>query len=98
MPWRTVSSSDPSCSRPFSGSPNLGRSVEVPGLGIAQKVILVVGEAAEEEGAANQDDRGCPSETIGPVIDVIHNRIIMKPEGLCVFHGVDYQGDDLEYS
>lgn len=22
----------------------------------------------------------------------------MKPEGLCVFHGVDYQGDDLEYS
>lgn len=56
------------------------------------------GEAAEEERATNQDDRGCPSEAIGPVVDVINSGIIMKPEGLCVLHGIDNQGDDLEYS
>lgn len=98
-PWRTLSSSDASCSRLFSGSPStLGRCIEVPGLCIAQKVILVVGEAAEEERATNQDDRGCPSEAVGPVVDVINSGIIMKPEGLCVLHGIDNQGDDLEYS
>lgn len=78
--------------------PTLRRRVEVPGLGITQKVILVVGEAAEEEGAANQDDGGCPSEAVGPVIDVVNSGVIMKPEGLCVLHGIDHQGDDLEYS
>lgn len=98
-PRSTLSSSDPSCSRVFSGSPStLGRCIEVPGLCIAQEVILVVGEAAEEEGATNQDDRGCPSKAIGPVVDVINSGIIMKPEGLCVLHGIDNQGDDLEYS
>lgn len=63
----------------FSGGlpPTLGRRVEVPGLGITQKVILVVGEAAEEEGTANQDDGGCPSKAVGPVIDVINSRVIM---------------------
>lgn len=78
--------------------PALGRRVEVPGLGSTQKVILVVREAAEEEGTANQDDRGRPSEAIGPVIDVVNSRVIMKPEGLGVLHGIDYQRDDLEYS
>lgn len=77
--------------------PTLGWGIEVPGLGGPQKVILVVGEAAEEEGTTNQDDGGRPSEAIGPVIDVINSRVIVKPEGLCVLHGVDYQGDDLEY-
>lgn len=78
--------------------PTLGSRVEVPGLGVPHNVILVVGEAAEEEGTANQDDGGRPPEAIGPVIDVIHSRVIVKPEGLCVLHRVDYQGDDLEYS
>lgn len=38
--------------------PTLGGGVEVPGLGIAQEVVFVVGEAAEEEGTADQDNRG----------------------------------------
>lgn len=76
----------------------LGRCVEVPGLGVAQKVIFIVGEAAEEEGAANQDDGGRPPEAIGPVIDVSDSRVGMKAEGLSVLHGVDYQRNDLKYS
>lgn len=78
--------------------PTLGRCVEVPGLGIAQKVVFVVGEATEEEGAANQDDRGCPPKAVGPVIDVIDSGVGVKGEGLGVLHRVNYQGDDLEHS
>lgn len=99
--WRTVSSSGPILQQGFSWGglpPTLGRCVEVPGLGIAQQVILVVGEAAEEEGTADQDDGGCPSEAIGPVIDVIDSGITMKVKGLCVLHWIDDQGDDLENS
>lgn len=100
MAWRTVSCSGPILQQGFFQGlpPTLGGCVEVPGLGIAQKIILVVGKAAEEEGTANQDDCGRPSKAIGPVIDVIDSRIIMKPKGLCVLHGIDYQGDNLEYS
>lgn len=58
----------------------------------------MVGEAAAEEGTANQDDCGCQSKAIGPVIDVTDSRIIMKREGLFVLHGLDHQGGDLEYS
>lgn len=90
---------------PCSGSisarlspPALGRVVEVPGLGIAQQVIFVVGQAAEEEGTADHDNRGRPPETIGPVIDVKDRRAAVKVEGLGVLHGVNDQGDDLEHS
>lgn len=76
--------------------PHLGRRVEVPGLGIAQKVVFIVGEAAEEEGAADQDDGGRPPKAIGPVIDVSDGRVEMEVEGLRVLHRVDDQRDDLE--
>lgn len=78
-------------------TPTLGRCVEVPGLGITQKVIFVVGKATEEEGTADQDNRGRPPKTIGPVIDVSDSRVGMKVEGLGVLHRVNHQGDDLEY-
>lgn len=81
----------------FCSLPTLGGCVEVPGLGIAQKVIFIVGKATEEEGAADQDDRGRPPETIGPVIDVSDSGVDVKVEGLGVLHRVNYQGDDLEY-
>lgn len=78
--------------------PTLGGGVEVPGLGIAQEVVFVVGEAAEEERTADQDNRGRPPKAVGPVIDVIDSGVEMKGEGLGVLHGVNYQGDDLEHS
>lgn len=78
--------------------PTLGGGVEVARLGIAQEVVFVVGEAAEEEGTADQDNRGRPPKAIGPVIDVIDSGVEMKGESLGVPHGVDYQGDDLEHS
>ena len=78
--------------------PTLGRCVEVPGLGIAQQVIFIVGEATEEEGTADQDNSGCPPEAVGPVIDVSDSRVEVKVKGLSVLHRVNYQGDDLEHS
>ena len=82
----------------FCSFPTLGRCVEVPGLGIAQQVIFIVGKATEEEGTANQDNSGCPPEAIGPVIDVSDSRVEVKVKGLSVLHRVNYQGDDLEHS
>lgn len=82
----------------FCSLPTLGGCVEVPGLSIAQKVIFIVGKATEEEGTADQDNRGRPPKTIGPIIDVSDGRVGMKVEGLGVLHGVNYQGDDLEDS
>ena len=78
--------------------PTLGRCVEVPGLGIAQQVIFIVGEATEEEGTADQDNSGRPPEAVGPVIDVSDSRVEVKVKGLSVLHRVNYQGDDLEHS
>lgn len=78
--------------------PLLGRGVEVARLGVAQEVVFVVGEAAEEEGTADQDNRGRPPKAVGPVIVVVDRRVEMKGEGLGVPHGVNYQGDDLEHS
>lgn len=77
--------------------PSSGGRVEVAWLGVAQEVVLVVGEAAEEEGAADQDDGGRPAEAVGPVVDVGDGRVGVKAEGLGVLHGVDDQGDDLEH-
>lgn len=82
----------------FCSFPTLGRCVEVPGLGVAQEVIFVVGEATEEEGTADQDNCGRPPEAIGPVIDVSDSSVGMKVEGLGVLHRVNDQGDDLEHS
>ena len=82
----------------FCSFPTLGRCVEVPGLGIAQQVIFIVGKATEEEGTANQDNSGCPPEAIGPVIDASDSRVEVKVKGLSVLHRVNYQGDDLEHS
>lgn len=82
----------------FCSFPTLGRRVEVPGLGIAQEIIFIVGKATKEEGTADQDDCGCPPEAVGPVIDVSDVIVVMKVEGLGVLHRVNYQGDDLEHS
>lgn len=90
-----------SSSRIHPGSstfPTLGGCVEIPGLGIAQKVVFVVGETAEEEGTADHDDCGCPPKAIGPVKEVKNCGIGVKVESLGVLHGVDDQGDDLEHS
>lgn len=82
----------------FCSFPTLGRCVEVPRLGIAQQVICIVGEATEEEGTANQDNRGRPPKAVGPVIDVNASRAVSQVKGLVVLHRVNYQGDDLEHS
>lgn len=90
-----------SSSRILSGSsafPTIGGCVEIPGLGIAQEVTLVVGETTEEEGTADQDACGCPSKAVGPVTDVKDHGVGVTVESLGVLHGVDYQGDDLEHS
>lgn len=81
-----------------SAFPTLGRCVEISGLGIAQKVVFVVGETAEEESTADQDDCGCPPKAVGPVIDVKDCGVGVKVESLGVLHRVNYQGDDLEHS
>lgn len=81
-----------------SSFPFLGRWVEISGLGIAQEVVFVVGEATEEEGTADEDNCGCPPKAVGPVIDVSDCGIEVKVESLGVLHGVNDQGDDLEHS
>ena len=82
----------------FSSFPTLRRCVEVPGLGIAQQVICIVGEATEEEGTASQDNRGRPPKAVGPGIDVSDTSVFRKLKGLVVLHRVNYQADDLEHS
>lgn len=70
----------------------LSRGIEVFGLGQAAQLILVAGQAAEEDGAADAEDGGPPAEAVGPGVVVV-----ALEELLVEFDGVDDEGDDLEH-
>lgn len=71
--------------------------VEIPGFSIAQEIIFIVGEAAEEEGTAYHDNGSCPAKAISPVVIIPGNNISLE-ELPGIHHWVNNQGDDLKHS
>lgn len=70
---------------------SLSGGVDVFGLGQAGQLILVAGQAAEEDGTADAEDGGAPAEAVGPGVVVV-----ALEDQLVEFDGVDDQRDDLE--
>ena len=70
---------------------SLSGGVEVFGLGQAGQLILVARQTAEEDGAADAEDRCSPAEAVGPGVVVV-----ALEDQLVEFAGVDDQSDDLE--
>lgn len=70
---------------------SLSGGVDVFGLGQAGQLVLVAGQAAEEDGAADAEDGGAPAEAVSPGV------VIVTLEDLLVeLDWVDDQGDDLD--
>lgn len=70
---------------------SLSRGIDVFGLGQAAQLILIAGQAAEEDGTANGEDGGAPAKAVGPGVV-----IVALEDQLVEFDGVDDQSDDLE--
>lgn len=73
------------------GPPSLGGGVDVLGLGEAGQMVLVVRQAAEEDGAADAEDGGAPAEAVRPGVVVV-----ALVDQLVELDRVDDESDDLE--
>lgn len=70
---------------------SLRRGIDVFCLGQATQLILIAGQAAEEDGTADAEDGGAPAEAIRPGVV-----IVPLIDQLIELDGVDDQSDDLE--
>lgn len=70
---------------------SLSRGIDVFGLGNAAQLILILWEAAEEDGAADAEDGGAPAKAVGPGVV-----IVALKDQLVELDGVEDQRDDLE--
>lgn len=68
----------------------LVRLVDVFGLGYAGYVVLVLWQAAEDDGAAEAEDGGAPAESVSPGVVVV----ALKDQ-LTELGWIDDQSDDL---
>lgn len=50
---------------------SLSGGVDVFGLGQAGQLILVAGQAAEEDGTADAEDGGAPAEAVSPGVVIV---------------------------
>lgn len=66
--------------------------VNVFDLFVAVQLGLVLGQTAEQDGAAQAEDGGAPAKTVGPSVVVL-----ALENALVEVDGVDDQSDDLEY-
>lgn len=70
---------------------SLSRRVDVFGLGHAGQLVLVAGQAAEEDRTADAEESGAPAEAVRPGVEVVS-----LEDELVEFNRVDDQSDDLE--
>lgn len=70
----------------------LGGGVDVFGLGHAAQIVLVAGQAAEEDATANGQNGGTPAKAICPGVAVVAlvNEVVVKLDR------VDDEGNDLQ--
>lgn len=69
----------------------LGGGVDVFGLGHAAQIVLVAGQAAEEDATAHGQDSGTPAKAVSPGVVVV----ALEYEVLVKLDRVDDEGNDL---